>query len=344
MRYQATLVFVAIGTFGCPDEDCSRHADCQPNQYCSAGKCIPKETNRTGIDVGPVPRDAGPDAGPDAGDGGGKDGGDAGDAGVLDLGTPDTQVNDRGLPPVGHFELSELDTAPAGSVRTAFASFEDRTSGRYETYTSPTYTDGNTQCLVTVERLVSGTSATPVTTESVRVDLPGTGSVLYDSSPRPGFYEPSNPPGPGVFQLAQGISFVIENRVGAPGTLEAFTQSGAIPGLISVLEPAGQTVQLNQSINFRWATTPASGSLAVELFDAQREVVLRCNVSTFALTTFTLQRDWIADFVRHNPVDPVTLEFRNEVFSAQSVSRSGGGPDVLVRFVAARGRRWQAQQ
>jgi len=307
---------------GCADKECETQADCPSGQRCDGeGSCYA---------VGPAPpsgpiRDAGfRDSGPDAGlrdlgvDPEPRDAGDAGSVAGRDGGPPAPVDGgpDAGFTPSpssrGFVWAGEL-RANGQSAFVTYGVLEDRSTATYDTRTSviPDFEGG--ECRLYVDRLMSG-SPTGYVADSITV---ATGGIMAPPSIAyfpvgNGRFEPPSPPPPLLYEGSRAVLFGIVASPAA-GSVQStgFSTTEAPPIVFEQLPPEGASVIVAGGPTVSWVPSGIQGaSITVELYDADREVVLSCKSPDDG--SYAMPLTGAVAFMGEVPTRPWTLEIRHD--------------------------------
>jgi hypothetical protein len=339
----AVGVALAAGTSACSD-DCTRNEDCALGQVCIRNTCRPDPDPDDPLPTGrdrrlPAPGDGGSDGGAGEADGG-RDGGDGGNGGPPEV---------RGFGRVVLFQF--FTSSGGGSEGRVEAVLVDEGSATV-TRTEETLPDIQAGTCVLRTRQVDPAGMTaPFLVDSVVARLPA-GPVLRlepdsttgeleleapDSLPDPLF--PPGPVGdPVTFELAAGTTPLQD--------LEAVSVN--VPASFTPLTPMvqNQPVQLaaGSGIQFTWQSQAGPiQNFALELYDPERDVVLRCTAS-INLGSYTLPPAAVEAFLDENPSGTLTLDVGFEGRTVEEVEVMGGGDPVEIEFRVLRGARYPVQR
>ncbi|MBI2376774.1 MAG: hypothetical protein HYV07_22440 [Deltaproteobacteria bacterium] len=362
LRLILTTALAVAGSAACSEDEpeCETSNECSGGQLCVQGVCktpvVPPPVRDAGDrdagdrdagDRDAGDRDAGDldalDAPSDAEDDGGTSPDAGGDAEVTDgpvrdgSAWPDVGTADAGVTifepvhPVGLFVVSDLEGAPGDLAHAEFRSFAGTTVS--ESYV------GFDECYVATSKVETGTTtALPLQALQVlgitdsRVPAPlvlgSRGSGLYGAS------------GPGGV-----VGSVLELQlevVGLAGGLESWLQRVDVPPRIEISSPSpGTVVDLAMPLSLSWPRGPTPNLVTiVELADASRTVVMRCETYDFHLQ-LDVPADVISTWLQAGPTPPASLE----VFYQNDASRvlTSAALAVPTQFEVLVGARFEVE-
>lgn len=351
----ASLFWVA-----CSDVECESAIDCVDPLVCEGNVCVKPSGQGYRRDAGPIVDVGVEDTGTSTStpsDGGSDDAG-MGDTGMADSGEPDS-----GMPPSG--DAGEQDAgAPRGDAETVasggeiyyaelengvnvfaideWAELQDRSNATYAVV-SRTFADfEGGQCVVRAERLISGT---PTGYGAESIELRRTPNLVHSLVPvagRPGRFEPMTPPATRIFgDLGDTQARVVSS--GGVGQLADYTGPLLRPDAVSVTapQPLGSAINVENDVTFMWLIGTSAQARVIELYDAPREVTLRCTTPNDGL--YTVPPDAIDAWLAEAPLRPAFIELSTESDSMANIGVVGGGSDVPVLIRARRGARFSVQ-
>lgn len=367
IRPLIAALILACTSLACGDE-CSGPADCETQERCSLGKCVPK--NRGGVvilpdpDTGPRPVPTRPDALVDSGMMI-----DAGDVGTTTTSTPtmtmttaDTGVTDGSRLPVpdagvgydsgvltgsaqpnrGLVVLGDLQD-PGGIGYNAGAIFRNNGPAQIgvRTYSYSLGTEG--QCTVVEQRVLSGTQAGLEATSITVL----TGQIHND----PITYFPQ---GAGRFAPRQSlVTPVLSIGASATFTINSSNQSGTLgPAMMTVRsppQPAITSIQAGAPFvslgngTVTWLPQALMNPplrMTFEMYDQNHDVVLECTTPDDG--EFVIPMEARIAWLTSGPMTPASLEIRYDTDAILQVPVIGGGAVGTV-FRASRGQKHPVQ-
>ncbi len=301
------------------------------------------------------------------------------DAGLVDTGirdaetstsTPEAGLPEAGLPEAGFPDATDVPSdggpdggSPNGDAQTvasggeifygelqdsvntvdidAWAEIQDR-SGAVYAVVERSFTDfEGGRCDVRAERLISGT---PLGYGAEAIELTRNPDLVHRLLPvagTPGRFEPSMALTQRIF-AETGDTQVRVASGGSVGELVNYVGPLLRPDeiFVSAPVPPGSSINAQNGITFTWLVGGASLSVWVEIYDAEREVTVRCEIANDGM--YTVPMDAITAWRAESPVAPSFVELYTRTESTVDMGVVGGGT-VPVDIRVRRGARFLVQ-